>query len=162
VIWTSKDGEEVMERDETALSITKAVFLHPTRGVSLSRIGGSRKLTHADGVDLANDTDSRGGAVEDVDSLMQARLINDDLSVVVLVFLLAQLTPDARPRMRGLPPSTCCHLPARTWVASSPVQLASCPLLEATSSPNRELWTNFVIPGSCGSAGKDQPSSDQK
>jgi hypothetical protein len=31
VIWTSKDGDEVIDSDETALSMTSAVFLHPTR-----------------------------------------------------------------------------------------------------------------------------------
>lgn len=36
VICTSKDGEEVMDREETAESMTRAVFLHPTIHVLVS------------------------------------------------------------------------------------------------------------------------------
>lgn len=44
--------------------------------------------THADSIDFTNDTDGRVVTVENVDSLIQASLVDNDLSVILLVFLI--------------------------------------------------------------------------
>ena len=48
--------------------------------------------THADGIDFTNNTDGRVVTVEDVDSLIQASLVDDNFSVVLLVFLFVSAT----------------------------------------------------------------------
>jgi hypothetical protein len=55
--------------------------------------GGEGGLTHADGVDFADDSNSRAGTVENVYGLIQASLINDDLPIVLLVLLFRSAKP---------------------------------------------------------------------
>ena len=55
--------------------------------VSYIRRSRERQLTHADSVDLANDPNGRVGTAEDMNSVLQSSLINDDISITILVFL---------------------------------------------------------------------------
>lgn len=50
-------------------------------------MGQESKHTHADGIDFTDNTDGRVGTVENVHSLIQASLVDNDLSVILLVFL---------------------------------------------------------------------------
>jgi hypothetical protein len=49
---------------------------------------GESAHTHTDGIDLADDPDSRIGTTENVNSILQTSLINNDISIPILVFLL--------------------------------------------------------------------------
>lgn len=82
----------MIESEETALSMTSAVFLHPTRNGSVLRhcrhaCGWVGRLAHGYGVDLANNPDGRKGTVEYMYSVRQTSLINQDLPVILLVLL---------------------------------------------------------------------------
>lgn len=52
--------------------------------------------THADSIDFTNDTDGRVVTVENVDSLIQASLVDNDLSVILLVFLIVSASDAAK------------------------------------------------------------------
>lgn len=87
-IWTSNEGDEVMDKEDTAESRTRDVFLHPTGELSVIYICvGSIIRTHGDGVDFARDLDKRVDATKDVDSVVQFGVFDFNRFVVLLVFL---------------------------------------------------------------------------
>jgi hypothetical protein len=72
-----------MDNDDTAESITIAVFLQPTAVSYAPRPG----LTHRDGIDLARDPDRGVFTAKHVDRVVELSLVDFNLTIVLMVFL---------------------------------------------------------------------------
>lgn len=93
MIWTSKEGDDVMDNEDTAESRTRDVFLHPTTNffffflVSYNMYWGCSIRTHGYSVDFARDLDYRVDATKDMDSVVELSVLDFNRFVVLLVFL---------------------------------------------------------------------------
>lgn len=90
MIWTSKEGDEVIEKEDTAVSRTTDVFLHPAASYQLYAyvLRALTILTHGYSVDFTGDLNHRVDATKDVNSVVKFSVVDFNRFVVLLVFLL--------------------------------------------------------------------------